>query len=289
MNAVMSLMTAPVPPITDQEFDDLKALVKKEIGIHLTAEKRQLLSGRLQKRIRELRLNSYGEYYCFVMADREGQELARLASLISTNHTFFLRENGHFDFLTRKALPEIAAKINAGGGKKELRVWCAASSTGEEPYTLAMLLMEYFGEDYARWDAGLLATDISTRALDLAKAGVYEPEKVACLPPLWIQKYLFKRPDGHFEFTARVKREVLYRRFNLTSEKFPFAKPFHIIFCRNVMIYFDAPTKEALIQKLWENLEPGGFLFLGHSETLGLRRQGFRSVQASVYQKVVSA
>jgi len=281
-------MNAPVPPMTDREFEDLKALVKKEVGIHLTPEKRQLLSGRLQKRIRELRLNSYGEYYHFVLSNPDGQELARLASLISTNHTFFLRENGHFDFLVQKVLPEISARIKAVGAKKELRVWCAASSTGEEPYTLAILLMEYFGEEYARWDAGLLATDISTRALDLAKQGVYEGERVACLSPLWIQKYFIKRADGSFELQPKVKKEVLFRRFNLTSETFPFAKPFHIIFCRNVMIYFDTPTKEALIQRLWENLEPGGYLFLGHSETLGLRRQGFRNVHASVYQKVLS-
>lgn len=270
--------------MTDEEFLALRTLVKERIGIHLSEEKRSLLSGRLQKRVRELRLASFREYYERVLSDPHGQELGLLANQISTNHTYFLREKEHFDLFTRETLPRLAARIRAEG-KKELRTWCAASSTGEEPYYLAILLMEYFGDDYAYWNAGLLATDISDKALAAARHGVYPADRVSVLPQAILQKYFVKLPDGSFEVAAKVKRELTYRRFNLTNEVFPFRQPFHVIFCRNVMIYFDGPTKEKLIRHLSDFLVPGGYLFIGHSETLGVRKLDFEFVQPAVYRK----
>lgn len=271
--------------ITDEEFRLISSLVYDRIGIHLTDQKRTLLMGRLQKVLRAHKFTNFREYYNFVVADKSGQALSDLANFISTNHTFFFRENDHFEFFLKRALPELKANLDKTGSR-DIRIWCAGCSSGEEPYTLVMLMMEFFGPNYANYDAGLLATDISENALRTARAGIYSHDRIKNLPAPYIKKYFTKMPDGDYRVAERIIDEVTYRRFNLMNETFPFKKPFDIIFCRNVMIYFDDPTRDTLVDKFYDLTVPKGYLFIGHSETLNRDKTRYRYIQPALYQKL---
>ncbi|MBU2513007.1 protein-glutamate O-methyltransferase CheR [bacterium] len=271
--------------ISDQEFELFRSFIYKNFGINLTEAKRALLMNRLQKILKEKAFSSFKDYYESIQKDSSLAELSELIDAVSTNHTFFFREKVHFDFLMHNALPEIVPAIKKSG-QKELRVWCAAASTGEEPYVIAMLLMEYFGMDYKNWSAGLLATDISNQALSTAMEGVYSEERVSQVPKKYQAAYFDKIDSDRYRIKELLKKEVLYRRFNLMNEKFPFKKPFHIIFCRNVMIYFDQETREKLVRQLFDITAPGGFLFIGNAETLGRNDKQYKYIAPSIYQKI---
>jgi chemotaxis protein methyltransferase CheR len=270
--------------ISDKEFDMIRSLVYERLGIHLTDKKRALVVGRLQKIVREKDCRNFGEYYEYLLSDTTGQAISELADRISTNHTFFYRESSHFDFFLEWALPEVAARLRERNDM-DLRIWSAGCSTGEEPYTLVMLMMEYLGHEYPKWSAGVLATDVSERALSIAKRGVYGPGNVEKMPEGWRQKYFKKLADGNYAVAPHVKKEVVFRRFNLMNEKFPFKKPFHIVFCRNVMIYFDAPTREGLVERFHQASEPGAYLFVGHAESLRNQGMGYKYVMPAVYRR----
>lgn len=270
--------------ISDHEFAGLRDLIHQRFGINLTEQKRSLLVGRLQKLMRTLGFNSFSQYIEYLTQDKSEQGLSELVDLISTNHTYFNREKDHFDYFSETAFPAIVENLKRQN-RRDLRIWCAGSSTGEEPYTLMMLMMEHLGSDYKNWDAGLLATDISDRALTAARAGVYPRDRVEQLPANLRNKYFTPADQGHLAVKEQVKKEVTYRRFNLMNTQFPFKKPFQIIFCRNVMIYFDQPTRDALVARFHKFIEPGGYLFIGHSETLGRTQTLFRYLEPALYQK----
>jgi chemotaxis protein methyltransferase CheR len=270
--------------ISNNEFRLISTFVYENIGINLTEEKRNLVIGRLQKLVRSLGFGSFKHYYDYLSADRTGQALDRLVNRISTNYTYFHRESDHFDFFRSRALPDVVDGMN-GQNCKDLRIWCAGCSSGEEPYMLVMQMFEYFGREYGMWDAGVLATDISGKALDTAKSGVYTEKAVGRVPSDIKQRYFIKNGPGELKISEKVKREVTFRRFNLMNRQFPFKKPFQMIFCRNVMIYFDQPTRVALIRKFYDNMVPGGYLFIGHSETLGRKQPLFDYVMPAVYRK----
>jgi chemotaxis protein methyltransferase CheR len=270
--------------ISDKEFAGLRDLIHQRFGINLTEQKRSLLVGRLQKLMRTLGFNSFSQYIEYLTQDKSEQGLSELVDLISTNHTYFNREKDHFDYFSETAFPTIVENLKRQN-RRDLRVWCAGSSTGEEPYTLIMLMMEHLGNDYKNWDAGLLATDISDRALSVARAGVYPRDRVEQLPANLRNKYFTPADHGYLAVKEQVKKEVTYRRFNLMNTQFPFKKPFQIIFCRNVMIYFDQPTRDALVTRFHKFIEPGGYLFIGHSETLGRTQTLFRYLEPALYQK----
>lgn len=271
--------------VTDEEFRLIRDLIYKNIGIHLTDEKRSLVNGRLQKILRKMNFKTFKEYYDFLINDKSGEALSELANVISTNHTFFGREIDHFEYFVDVVLPEIENRAKQTNNY-DIRVWSAGCSSGEEPYTLVMLMMEYFGKDYYKWQAGVLATDISLTVLEKAKRGIYPDERVQPLPDVFKKKYFKRLPTGEWEIIDPVKREVTYRRFNLMNEKFPFKKPFDVIFCRNVMIYFDNPTRERLVEKFYQFTVPNGYLFIGHSETLNRTSTKYKYVQPAVYKKV---
>lgn len=277
-------MVFSIRPLTDQEFHSLRRLIYDRFGINLSEQKRSLLVGRLQKFISQGGFSSFGDYYQHVISDKSERALSQLVDRISTNHTFFNREKAHFEFLTNIALPAIVAPL-AERNNRDLRIWCAGCSTGEEPYMLVMYMMEYFGRDYSRWDAGILATDISLRALEHAKKGVYQDERLRELPANMKNRYFDHLPDGSWGVKEFVKKEVVFRRFNLMNDRFPFKKPFHMIFCRNVMIYFDQETRDALVARFQRALAPGGYFFIGHSETLGRNQTLFDYLQPATYQK----
>ncbi len=270
--------------ISDAEFKALRDLIHQRFGINLTEQKRTLLVGRLQKLMRTRRFSSFQQYIDFLTNDKEEQGLSELVDQISTNHTYFNREKAHFEYFSETALPAVIKRLKQQK-RRDLRIWCAGSSTGEEPYTLMMLMMEYLGEDYKNWDAGILATDISDRALTTARAGIYDKDCVDQLPANLRKKYFTPTANKQLAVREEVKRELTYRRFNLMNTSFPFRKPFQIIFCRNVMIYFDQPTREALVARFHKHSEQGGYLFIGHSETLGRAQTLYNYLQPALYQK----
>lgn len=268
--------------ITDEEFHALAAYIKNHSGIHLREEKRTLLSGRLNGILTERNIESFTQYYKLLQEDRSGRELSTLIDRITTNHTFFMREAQHFDYLKEKVLPEVTRSIR----DRDLRIWCAAASTGEEPYTLAFLLDEFFGEKAGQWDKRLLATDISEHVLAKAKQGIYSQEQVSTLPKRWVLQGFDRLQTGQYRIKESCRTSVIFRRFNLLEGIFPFKKKFHVIFCRNVMIYFDAKTKQALVEKLYDSLEHGGYLFIGHSESIDREKTRFQYIKPAVYRKI---
>jgi chemotaxis protein methyltransferase CheR len=271
-------------PIDDEEFNLIRGLIYERFGINLTPAKRALVRGRLQQMLRERGQTTFRGYYEFVLADATGRELSDLANRISTNHTYFNREKDHFDLFRREVLPEIIARKRRAGSRN-LRIWCAASSTGEEPYMLAMQMMDVLGSDYGNWDAGILATDISERALQEAGAGVYDEERIRELPPELRVRFFFRSGDGRYQAQDWLRKEVTFRRFNLIGPEFPFRRPFDVIFCRNVMIYFDNPTKDALVKNMHRFTQPGGYFFIGHSEALDRRTCPYTFRRPGVYRK----
>jgi chemotaxis protein methyltransferase CheR len=271
--------------ITDREFQLLSELIYKHFGIHLTEAKRSLLVRRLQSLLKKEGLSTFREYYDRLVANPDAATMTELVNRITTNYTYFYREPEHFDFFLKKALPEIVAR-HKQHHSRDLLVWCAAASTGEEPYMLAMLMMEYLGPDYGTWDAGLLATDISEKALKKAVVGIYPESETKTMPKHLVKKYFTKHGENQVKVIPRLSREVMYRRFNLITPRFPWKRPFDVIFCRNVMIYFDNETKLKLIQQIYDSLNYGGYLFIGHSESLMRMETPLRYIMPAVYQKV---
>ncbi len=202
-------------------------------------------------------------------------------NFLTTNHTYFMREFEHFEYFKSVVLPWLKTKESA---KKDIRVWCGAASSGEEPYMIAMVLADYFGLEKDQWDKKILATDISTKVLKQAMAGVYNEEQLKNLPEHWKRHFFKKMDGGRYAVTEELKREVIFRQFNL-MDPFPFKKKMHTVFLRNVMIYFDDNTKKALVQKVYDALEPGGYLFIGTTETLDRSSTPFQIIQPSIFRK----
>ena len=269
--------------ISDKEFQAIRDLVYDRFGINLTPEKKTLVVGRLQKILRTRGYRSFHDYYLFLVEDKTNQAISELANQITTNHTFFYREAEHFDFFMKTILPEIVAKKKQTNSK-DVRIWCAAASSGEEPYNIIMCMMEFFGKDYSFWDAGLLGTDISDKALKSAKTAVYEPYRVQTLPETYKKKY-FHRIGENWAVNDNVKKELTLRHFNLMNKTMPFKKPFDCIWCRNVMIYFDTETKQELVERLYNQAAPGGYLLIGHSESIGRDKTKWKYICPAVYKK----
>jgi len=270
--------------ISSADFKRVAEAVYAHCGINLTPTKKQLVSARLAKRVRLTGANAYGDYLDRVLADPGGEEFTTFIDSLSTNLTSFFRENEHFNYIKSTLLPKIIAER---GPNKSLRAWSAGCSTGEEPYTIAITLLESLPQP-AAWDIKILATDISTRVLARASAGVYEADRFNGVSPQIKAKYFDPRKtadgDNAFAAVAGLRDRIAFRYLNL-MEPWPFTGPFDFIFCRNVMIYFDKPTQEKLVNRYYECLRPGGVLFTGHSESLTGINQPFKYTQATIYQK----
>jgi Methylase of chemotaxis methyl-accepting proteins len=267
--------------ITEKEFKKFADYIKINYGIHLKTDKQALVAGRLNNVLLCNNFNSLSDYMDYVLSDRTGQAVITLLDKITTNHTFFMREVDHFYFFRDKVLTYLSKTVK----DKDLRIWSAACSSGEEPYTLAMIIDEYFGKEKMLWDTKILATDISNNVLDIAQNGIYTKEGIAALPTSWKMNYFKEYDSGKVILSEKIRNEVILRRLNLMDPIFPFKRKFHVIFCRNVMIYFDQPTKNALINKFYDVLKPGGYLFIGHSETVQRDTSKFLYIEPSVYQK----
>lgn len=267
--------------ITDNEFRRIVAYVKSNYGIDLS-QKRVLVGGRLENYLARNGYASCDEYLNKVESNPKGGEAVDLINVLTTNHTYFMRESTHFDYMKRVVLPWVKQKA---GAERDLRIWSGASSTGEEPYALAMVLMDYFGLERAQWDTRLLATDVSTRVLEHASRGIYLKEEIAPLPPQWKKKYFKQISPEEFRVKEELRKQVIFRKFNLMNP-FPFKRKFHIVFLRNVMIYFQDDTKYELVQKIYDYMEQGGYLFIGTTESLDRDKTKFQYIQPSIYRKM---
>ncbi|MEO7414677.1 MAG: CheR family methyltransferase [Opitutaceae bacterium] len=266
----------------DSEFEFIRGLVYERSRINLTPDKRQLVTARLSQRLRATRAKTLGDYCKILQAPNATEELANLIDVISTNHTFFFRESVHFDFLRERIVPEMFARARAEGWSR-FHAWSAASSSGEEPYSMAMTLSEAL----PHWDWKIEATDISRVVLEQGKSGIYPADAVSRLSRETIRQHFqrgFGPREGHYRVKAALRHRVTFQQLNLLEGEPQFEQPFHVIFCRNVMIYFDRATQEELIARLVRRLVPGGYLLVGHSESLTFNH-GLRVVCPATYQR----
>ena len=273
--------------IKNMEVDSKWVILMLKMGMLVWTSKKELVKARLSKRLTKTGIGTFEQYYKFVTKhDKNGEELVHLLDSISTNKTDFFREGKHFDFLNTKLLPDLIQKKEKGKNKT-IRVWCAASSSGEEPYTLAITILNHINPNDG-WNIKILATDISTKILQRAIKGIYTKDSLKGISPAIISAH-FKRvvidKSNCFQAKDHLKKIITFRRFNLMTPNFPFRNPFDFIFCRNVMIYFDTETQHKLILKFYNCLPKDGYLFIGHSETLARKTHGFKYTQPAVYQK----
>jgi len=258
--------------------------MKTNFGINLTEKKRTLIETRLQKTMIQRSFTNYNAYFDCIVNDKTGSEATTLLNLLTTNHTYFLREIEHFEFLKNTILPELFIKHKK---EKDIRIWSAGCSSGQEPYTISMIVSEYMDQGnlhFSNWNRQMLATDISEKALQKASKGIYSKDEVKDVPYNWLAKY-FTRKGNEYHINNDIKQEILFRKFNLMNSNYPFRKKFHVIFCRNVMIYFDSDTKNRIVRHFYESLEPGGYLIIGHSEFVDRNIIAFDYVKPAVYKK----
>ena len=271
--------------LSERLYHKFAKLIYDLAGIALGDSKRELMRSRLLKRLRVLDLNSFEEYLQFLeQNDSEGNELVQLLDAISTNKTDFFREPQHFEFLTNSILPALVARAK-GKGTTRIRFWSAGCSSGEEPYTLAMVLRDYFAQ-CPGFDVKILATDLSTRVLHTAYEGLYEEEKIAPIPPKFrLASFVKEKENGraYYRVKSEVREMISFRRLNLMNPHFPFSGKFDVIFCRNVMIYFDKATQESLVGKYFDVTAPGGYLFIGHSESLTSLKTRYQFIKPTIY------
>jgi len=272
-------------PLSAEAYRFIVDLIYRHSRIKLGSDKQALLSSRLTKRLRSIGLSSFDEYCAVLRSPQSQDEIEELLDLISTNHTRFYREPDHFDYLIAKILPPLIPTLIAR--HSPLRVWSAASSSGEEPYTLAIVLSEFL-RAFPAVDWQICASDISNRVLTAAKQGVYRMDAVEPVPPDLLRRY-FQKGFGAQEGKCRVRSElrdkVRYERINLFQHEYPIPLQQHVIFCRNVMIYFDIPSREQAVKRMSHYLAPGGYLIVGHSESLMGINHGLKSIRQGIYQK----
>ena len=272
--------------ISRAEFVLFQRLIRTETGISLTDAKRELLVSRLAPRLRELGLTSFADYYRRI---EEGDEAERVQMLdrISTNETHFFREPRHFEYLAQTVLPNRRAQVEGGGLPREMRAWSCACATGEEPYSLAMTFLTHLPVA-SGWNVRVLGTDISTRALDKAAQGVWSIERSGTIPAPYLKTFMLRgtrSQEGKMAAGDELREVVEFRRFNLSTETYPFDAEFDLIFCRNVLIYFDTEARRHVLEQLTRCLAPDGLLFLGHAETATGLTGELRSVHPTVYAR----
>lgn len=281
----LNVQATQVRDLQRSEYELLRDFIYQKCGINLGDHKLQLVQSRLNKRLRQLGLETYKEYYERLVAQKDDEEMTILLDSISTNTTHLFREKHHFDVLVEQLREWTSAK----GARRNstIRIWSAGCSSGEEPYTLAIVATELFRADAPK-RVKILATDISTRVLERAEAGRYGEAALAQAPENLRRTYFTKvrgSKQPEYDVSDRLKKLITFKRFNLMSPAFPFRNLFDVIFCRNVMIYFDRETQETLVNKYAKHLAPDGLLFIGHSESLNRISHPLKYVAPTVYRK----
>jgi chemotaxis protein methyltransferase CheR len=264
-----------VRSLAAHEFDEIRRLAHRTFGLDLREGKEELVSARLRRLVGSGNFRSFREYSQHVLADKTGESLAAMIDALATNHTSFLREPDHFEFLRKEVLPSLA-------GREGVELWSAACSTGEEVWTLACVMKEALPARKIQ----ISASDISNKALRIAANGVYSAERCKELPASWLKRYFVAkgRPPDRYQASAELRQQARFQRLNLI-ERFSWPRQFAAIFCRNVMIYFDRQTQEQVVNKLAECLEPGGYLFVGHAESLSRVNHTLDYVRPAIYRK----
>ncbi len=272
--------------LTNEEFDKLSRFIYKESGIKMPPVKRVMLQSRLQKRLRELNMTNFKEY-CEYVFSREGlnNEIIHMLDVVSTNKTDFFREPVHFEFLQDIVLPEFVGQRSLG---RTIKVWSAGCSSGEEPYTIAIVLAE-FAEQNLGFDFSILGTDISTQILQKAIDAVYKEDRVAIIPLELKRKHLLRSKDRNnptVKIGPHLRKKVRFGRLNFMDSQYDIAETFDVVFCRNVLIYFDRETQERVIAKLCEKLRVGGYFFLGHSESIMNMNLPLKQIKPTIFQRI---
>ena len=279
------MLSAAPQDLTKKEYELFRALVYEKSGINLGDQKMQLVRARLGKRLRQGDFKSYRAYYDFVAKDPTGDELCALIDAISTNTTHLFREKQHFDFL-EDTLKRWIQDRNWRSTNGTVRVWSAGCSSGEEPYSLAMTLENILNK-IQRLDWKILATDISTRVLARARAGVYEQHRLGTVPESFRRSYFVRsaQDKNSYEVHPNLRSRITFAQFNLMQDRFPFRHGFHFLFCRNVMIYFDRETQQQLVARFTQHTRPGGYFIIGHSESLNAIEHTLQYVRPTIYRK----
>lgn len=268
--------------INESDFQRLVQFVKKNYGIDLS-KKKHLITGRLSNTILSMGFSTFQDYVDHLIKNKKQEDLELMLNKLTTNYTYFMRERAHFDYFTEVILPYLMSVKK----DKVLSIWSAGCSSGEEPYTISMLLKEYLGSKASVWDTRVLATDISQNALHAANNAVYNGGDLNDLPTGWKSKYfrpVAGQPDV-YTVAPEIKSNVIFRTFNL-MDPIKFRLNFDVIFCRNVMIYFDQPTKDALINRFYNATNPGGYLLIGHSESLNKETTPYKYLKPATYRKI---
>ncbi len=272
--------------LTPEEFDRLSKFIYMESGIKMPPAKKVMLQGRLQKRLKELNLTSFQDYIEYAFDTRASHnEIIHLLDVVSTNKTDFFREPIHFDFLSQEVLPRF---IEQSVNKSHLKVWSAGCSSGEEPYTIAIVLAE-FAEQCQGFDFSILGTDISTQILQKAVDAIYKEDRIEVIPLSTKKKYFLRskdRANPTVKIVPELRRKVRFGRLNFMDSYYDLPDMFDVVFCRNVLIYFDRETQERVIQKLCAKLKSGGYFFLGHSESIMNMDVPLKQVKPTIFRKV---
>jgi chemotaxis protein methyltransferase CheR len=276
---------SPEITVTSALFAKFQQMIYRETGIWLSESKTALLCGRLSRRLRALRLSSLKEYYKLVVQPDQYDERTLMIDAITTNETRFFREPKHFEYLAGTIFPAWRKLAYQGLRSRKIRMWSAGCSSGEEAYSLAMILAEHFPESDG-WEPRILATDISTRVLAIAREGIYRVTSCSDIPRDFLQKFMLKGyadHEGKIKVAREIRQMIEFKRLNLGQDSYPLTETFDAIFCRNVLIYFDAASKEKVVEKLIRHLSPQGLFFIGHAENLHSVARGLRSVIPTVY------
>ena len=269
---------AVINTISDSDFNRLTAFIKSNYGINLT-QKRQLVTSRLSSFVGEQGFASFTPFVDNLLKERNPAKIEQVLNRLTTNYTFFQRETEHFQFLEKTILPELVRRHQRD---KVMAIWSAGCSSGEEPYNISMYIKDFLGSQASQWDTRILATDISQKAMATAKKGVYElPDTI---PPNWKKRYFIPvKGTSQFSISPEIRNNVIFQTFNL-MDPIKFRLKFDVIFCRNVMIYFDQPTKDALVRRFYDATVPNGYLIISHSENLG-QNNPYKTVAPSTFQK----
>lgn len=271
--------TSPFAPmdISNADFEKLVRFIQSNYGIDLS-KKRQLITGRLSSTIRQRGFNSFTDFVQHLLQTKNNDDITMVINKLTTNYTFFMREQDHLELFAKRIIPELVRRHQHD---KSLAIWSAGCSSGEEPYNLSMYLFDYLGANAKQWDTRILATDISEQAMSTARKGIYElPDTI---PAEWKRKYFIDNKNGTHTVSPELKNNVIFQRFNL-MDPIKFRRKFDVIFCRNVMIYFDQPTKDALVQRFYEATNPGGYLLISYSENLSASSP-YRRIAPATFQK----
>lgn len=263
--------------VSDKDFNRMVNFIQSNYGIDLS-QKRQLIAGRLSVALKHRGYHNFTEFVDHLLLVRDEGELTLLLDNLTTNYTYFMREQECLELFRDRIIPDIVHKHQKD---KSLAIWSAGCSSGEEPYNISMYLMDYLGDQAKDWDTRVLATDISNRALTTARRGVYQlPETI---PETWKRKYFTPASDGSFAVAPAIRNNVIFQTFNL-MDPIRFKTKFDVIFCRNVMIYFDRPTKEALVRRFYDATLPGGYFVISCSEALDWEVP-YKKITGAVFQK----